>query len=759
VAACAVAAFFVMLVAACANASGAGPSLGEALAVTSDIVNYTGMDAPLMGLWSSAGDRVVFQSGGPSPYLSVWNTAGSLLRTVSLRALVVAPSLCLDRTTVVVGDYDAADHPILRILSLDAAPADREYQLGLTSVSFLACAETGPLAVAADASGHVVVENLEESRTVSTFALDGEEITSVALSAAANKVLVGTYHGHVYAFSSTGVSGASPITVGGGSAVWGIRTSPDGTLFAEVDQQYKVGVYNSSDLTLRWRLDCGSRSPSLAWNPRVPVLATAYQSTEVAYWNLETGELALSFSSQSPGLSSLDWNGDGTRLLAAGMDGVGRLWSAIGDPLASGSSSLLDRPWIAIDQPTNGSETGVALEVSGRAGSRLPLLWIGVRVDDGSFVQASGNSTWSALLNLEGLLAGEHRVCAVATNQVFASSPSCTSFRLNTTGQNQSSPGLFVDQPVEGATLSGVIKVTIRATNVSAGRLFGEMDDGEWIDLGGGQVCNWSIDSRNFENGSHVIRVRLEVTGAGFLEERVHVWIFNEYQDLPPTVTMNSPGNGVRLRGTVTVAGTAQDDHQLVSISLRVDDGDWILLPGQVSWQIDLNTSELEEGDHVIVARSWDGGQFSPPDWRIVSVHNHLLPSDLPWVSVISPQAGATLSGNVDVVGMANSSTGSVKVIVLIDDLEVGSFGGGGTWNVTVDTTPFADGTHKLRVFAEDSMGRSSEVERAVTFRNDGSASAAGEVRFSASWLLAIIVASCTVGVAALQWRRRGRSD
>ncbi|MBN1539788.1 MAG: hypothetical protein JW939_06555, partial [Candidatus Thermoplasmatota archaeon] len=88
----------------------------------------------------------------------------------------------------------------------------------------------------------------------------------------------------------------------------------------------------------------------------------------------------------------------------------------------------------------------------------------------------------------------------------------------------------------------------------------------------------------------------------------------------PPTIVIQSPPSNTSVQsGTVRIEGWAVDDTELVSVHVKVNDGEWIEATGLNTWSIEL---ELEKGIYVVYARAVD----SSGNTRIESI----------WISVFT---------------------------------------------------------------------------------------------------------------------------
>ncbi|UCE72890.1 MAG: fibronectin type III domain-containing protein [Methanomassiliicoccales archaeon] len=79
-----------------------------------------------------------------------------------------------------------------------------------------------------------------------------------------------------------------------------------------------------------------------------------------------------------------------------------------------------------------------------------------------------------------------------------------------------------------------------------------------------------------------------------------------------PTCTITTPTPEISLSGIFRISGEADDsDGTVERVEIRVDDDEWITIPGTTSWSYDLNTTNLTNGKHTIYIRSFDGTNYS----------------------------------------------------------------------------------------------------------------------------------------------------
>jgi subtilisin family serine protease len=122
----------------------------------------------------------------------------------------------------------------------------------------------------------------------------------------------------------------------------------------------------------------------------------------------------------------------------------------------------------------------------------------------------------------------------------------------------------------------------------------------------------------------------------------------------------------------------------------------------------------------VVVSGNVDGGSSQPTPPPTNPSPNPPADKEAPAVSVTSPAAGATVSGDVTVTADAKDNVGVSKVIFYADGQEIGT-AATAPYGVSWSTTALADGTHSLVANAYDAagnVGKSQAVK--VTVKNAG---------------------------------------
>ena len=92
-----------------------------------------------------------------------------------------------------------------------------------------------------------------------------------------------------------------------------------------------------------------------------------------------------------------------------------------------------------------------------------------------------------------------------------------------------------------------------------------------------------------------------------------------------PTVEIIFPNNGTEVKKTIIIHGTASDEdgnETIQKVEIKIGDGDWKVVNGTTSWNYTWDSTTVDNGDHVIQARAYDGQEYSSIDSIMVKVNN-----------------------------------------------------------------------------------------------------------------------------------------
>ena len=188
----------------------------------------------------------------------------------------------------------------------------------------------------------------------------------------------------------------------------------------------------------------------------------------------------------------------------------------------------------------------------------------------------------------------------------------------------------------------------------------------------------------------------------------------------PPVVTIQYPSEEITVSGTLTIQGEAWDEDgndTIVSVEVKIDNGEWITAEGITTWQYVWNTTNVINGNLTIYVRAYDGELYS----EIVSVTVNVFNNHKPSIEILEPKGGSKVKGIITIKGKAWDEDGNEtisKIAIKIDDGEWIFINISTLWNHTLDTKQLKDGEHTIYACCWDNNNESSIAEITIKVGN-----------------------------------------
>jgi len=137
-----------------------------------------------------------------------------------------------------------------------------------------------------------------------------------------------------------------------------------------------------------------------------------------------------------------------------------------------------------------------------------------------------------------------------------------------------------------------------------------------------------SFSTANLSIGTHTIILKVQDEFGVWSEEASTSLVVNPKENILPEVTITSPKNGTELKGTVKIKGSASDeDDEVEKIDILVD-GEWFTATGSTSWEFELDTTKLDNGEYVLKVLAFDGEDYSNDTLLYFTVNNEKKDND-----------------------------------------------------------------------------------------------------------------------------------
>jgi hypothetical protein len=177
-----------------------------------------------------------------------------------------------------------------------------------------------------------------------------------------------------------------------------------------------------------------------------------------------------------------------------------------------------------------------------------------------------------------------------------------------------------------------------------------------------------------------------------------------------PTVSMTAPGDGSTATGTVTLTASASDNVAMGGVQFLLDGanlGPEVAGAGP-AFSYTWNSATAANGPHTLSARARDAAHNTATSATIsVTASND---TTAPTVSLTSPVAGASLTGDAVLVVSASDNVAVAGVQFLLDGANLGAeaTGPGPSYTYSWNTVPVANGIHTVSARARDAAGNST---------------------------------------------------
>ena len=213
-------------------------------------------------------------------------------------------------------------------------------------------------------------------------------------------------------------------------------------------------------------------------------------------------------------------------------------------------------------------------------------------------------------------------------------------------------------------------------------------------------------DSTTVSDGDHTLSVEArDAAGNVGTSAPQTITTINGIDTIPPEVALNALASP--LSGTVTVAAVATDDVGVVQVEFFVD-GTLIGSDTTNVFDVQWDTSGVANGDHELTALARDaaGNETGSAPLTVTVVND----SQAPTVSVTSPGDGDNVAGQILITASASDDVGVIEVDFLVNNVSIGS-DTTSPFEITWDTTSFADDRYDLVARAMDAVGNSTDSE------------------------------------------------
>lgn len=301
---------------------------------------------------------------------------------------------------------------------------------------------------------------------------------------------------------------------------------------------------------------------------------------------------------------------DGAHTITIRATDIGGLVSSASVPVIVNNVA----PSLTLTAPAANAILQTTVSVTATASSGAGLKTVELLVD-GQLTNTATNLTSPTFsINTAGYADGAHTIAVRATDiGGLVTTKSAPVVIANVP------PVLTLTGPAPHAVMVGASPVTATASSGSGLSTVGLYVDGIFVAWAASPTApNFSLATTAFGDGPHVVELRATDVGGNLTSSTVAV----VFDNVAPVVTVTTPGNGVLVRKTISVAGSVSETAGLVSSELLVDGSVAATAANAAAPAFTLDTTLKTDGVHAVAIRTTDVGGHVVTQSRTITIDN-----------------------------------------------------------------------------------------------------------------------------------------
>ncbi|MBA3846050.1 MAG: S8 family serine peptidase, partial [Planctomycetes bacterium] len=424
--------------------------------------------------------------------------------------------------------------------------------------------------------------------------------------------------------------------------------------------------------------------------PHVAGLAALIKARDPS---LGSAQIAAIISSSSDDLGEPSWD----RIYGHGRINAARAIALAGGDGGGGGDAV--SPTVAFTQPANGARVSGTVALAADAQDNVGV----VRVDfavDGVVLGDDATAPYQFAWNTAGVADGQHSLTARAIDAAGNIGTAIITVAVaNGSGADTTPPTLALLSPSDGATVSGDQPITLRvADDVGIARVEYRVDGALRLTLTSPPYdVTWR--TMNYSDGLHTLTVTAYDAAGNTTAASATVTVANQspIDTTPPTVAITAPADGATVAGIVTVSAGAEDAVGVVRVDFAIDGlaiGSATTAPYAIAW----NTAGHADGPYTLTATAIDAAGNAASARIALAVANGTgdgSDTTPPTIALLSPQDGATVSGDHPVTVQVADDVGVARVEYRVDDVLRLTLTAP-PYDVVWRTTNYSEGRHTL---------------------------------------------------------------
>jgi len=211
-----------------------------------------------------------------------------------------------------------------------------------------------------------------------------------------------------------------------------------------------------------------------------------------------------------------------------------------------------------------------------------------------------------------------------------------------------------------------------------------------------------------------------------------------------PTISITSPANGTTVSGTVSISALPSASAGVAGVQFKVDGANYGAEVTSAPYAVTWNTQGVANGNHTLTATVRDSAGATVTSGAIVVTLSNAAPA--PTVQINAP---SSVSGTFTVSATASSSIGVAGVQFKVDGNNFGSEVTTQPYQVAINSTTLANGSHSLTAVARDTANTTSTSSITITVSNVAADTTAPTVTLTSPAASATVAGSVSVSANA----------
>ena len=106
-----------------------------------------------------------------------------------------------------------------------------------------------------------------------------------------------------------------------------------------------------------------------------------------------------------------------------------------------------------------------------------------------------------------------------------------------------------------------------------------------------------------------------------FDDEGIPLYYYLDFEK--PVISITSPSNNTLVNDVILIEGISTDDRKIITVGYRLSsEENWHTIGGTTYWSLNWDSTKVQDGEHTLIFRAYDGVQYSSEVYLTLMVEN-----------------------------------------------------------------------------------------------------------------------------------------